>query len=617
MKNFFRFFLIIAVTSVTASSVVACKGSILSTPQVKQDNSAANIIAKIEKVEKASPDGIEITIGAVGKIVNNSLKNPATITMLKTALKAQVPTLTTSDMAFISFKSSDPQDSLNPPGVSTQLKVVVTIPEKSKEQNQKENNSQVSATAIQATIKKITADDIIAAIVNRNLLLPYNTIATTNNEQTRTTIKTALIKANPVIAPYEDNLTVSKNITLKDDKFVAVGVDVDYGGINKPVNVEVKLNENPVDAIKNKIQNKVLVISPNANVSTTNKATKAFISKTLQAFNTTLSQEDLAWITVPDGETLSTSSYENVNLVIADPTGTITKQAQVNVQVQISNDNASDIFNKVKNKVLVLPADTPNVVSDPATQAALITNLQLENTALTYADLSTMTFASKASPPAPLPEARPSSPNVVLTIAVLGTDQTIDLTVYIKPNLAEDILNKITNTNVALPFGLNPNTMVLTTNQAIFDTLVSLNPTLTSQDLSYLSLQNLVRLNIGQETSMDITASINHFIASKTIKVFIPNGDAYDISQLIKTKTITLPNSTNLDTSNATTQQAIRTALEKANDGPAKPFTGWAASFLNFAKTKLVVGKATNVSAEVVYQGVQVAVNIVVNIANS
>ncbi len=176
------------------------------------------------------------------------------------------------------------------------------------------------------------------------------------------------------------------------------------------------------------------------------------------------------------------------------------------------------------------------------------------------------------------------------------------------------IISRIKNKNINVPLETNPNTQNPNTKIALNQALKSVNPGLTSADLSTLTYSK-VTLVTNQAVSVTVTSSYQDSTppVSTSIKVTLlgktekwsnlsPSQDTpKGIINKIKNKALTVPSNTNPSTTNSQTITALNQALKNINP----TLTEVDLSTLTYSAATLVAGQAVSVTVISKYKDTQ------------
>lgn len=189
-----------------------------------------------------------------------------------------------------------------------------------------------------------------------------------------------------------------------------------------------------------------------------------------------------------------------------------------------SNETAQEIIDKIVNTNINIPNTVPTLTTSPATISALKAGLQKANPSLTASELATLVFSQTTlSTTAETP--------VNVTALSGGTVASKEINVKMDAvNPAQEIINKITNKNVSLPAGTDPNTATPATINALKTALKTNNPNLTPADLASLVFQQ--KTLIPGANNLTVSAFAQGSIASTTLTVTLQKSSGKVVTDL-------------------------------------------------------------------------------------
>ena len=542
----------------------------LSVTLAASDQNKANAIKnKIAKGDLTVPSG-----------TNPDTTNAATIAAIKKALQTANPTLTNDDLTTITFASKTLQT-----GVNVIVPITITVGEATA-------NKDIAVMLSESDQQK--ADAIKNKITNIDLNVPAGISPDTANPDTIAAIQQALQTANPTLTDDDLATITFAKTTLQVGSSVVVAATIKVGSATDTVDLNVTLlasDQQKVDAIKNKITDTSLTVPSGTNPDTTNSTTIAAIKIVLQSVNPTLTDDDLAAITFA-GTTLQVGTGVTVTATIK--AGSATDTIDLNVTLAQSDEQKADaIKGKIAKVNLTVPAGTNPDTTNAGTIAAIKTSLKTANPTLTDDDLNTITFAS-ATLQAGISVIVPIT--ITVGTATVGKDITVTL-LQSDQQKADAIKAKITNVDLVVPAGTNPDTTNAATITAIKKALQTANPALTNDDLTTI---NFAAATLQVDVGVAVTATITVGTVKDTVdlNVTLTETDqqkADAIKAKITNVDLTVPADTNPDTTNAATITAIKKALQTTN--PALTENDLAT--ITFAKATLKTDLSVEVTATI------------------
>ncbi len=146
----------------------------------------------------------------------------------------------------------------------------------------------------------------------------------------------------------------------------------------------------------------------------------------------------------------------------------------------------------------------------------------------------------------------------VTTVVACGNKETNKKT-------AQDVANKITNKNIALPAKTNPDTANPATILALKSALQSANPNLKADDLQDITFSKVILKIDEVPNNVKANIKVGTTEDSVDLNVIISYTESGVIANKITNKNISLPAKTSTNTANSATIDALRKALQKAN----------------------------------------------------
>lgn len=345
------------------------------------------------------------------------------------------------------------------------------------------------------------------------------------------------------------------------------------------INLNVKLRKLS-NEIKHKIKYVNLRIDSSTDPDTSEPATIATIKTTLKTDNSTLTEDDLKKISFAE----TTLVFNQQTAVVATVTGTqASDTATITLNILLES-LANQIKAKIQHSTLFLPVNTPIATSDPQTTKALKDGLKQLNKDLTDDDLSKISFTNTSL-------TLGSEVNVTTNITGTQASDTaaITLKVTIIKETATDLLKLIHQTNITVPVGTNPSTVLADTIRVLRTALRSANPALTTGDLEHFSF-NQTHLRTDDTAPVNLIVNINSTHGLKLIHVTLPIS-SQGIIDKIHNKTILLDATTPVSTTNSQTITNIKTALKNKNSSLTTADIGQ----LSFAQKSLVPRQVVDV----------------------
>ena len=435
------------------------------------------------------------------------------------------------------------------------------------------------------------ANAIRDKITNVNLTVEGDIAPGTQNVATVEAIKTALKSENPRLG-IEDLAKISfANATLQSgvSKVVKAIITVGKATAEKDLKVTLaKTDQQKADAIKDKITNVDLIVPDTTKPDLT--AATPEIKTALQGQNPALLDDDLKQITSFTGDNLEAGVSKAVKAIITVGEATAEKDLKVTL-AKTDQQKADAIIEKIGDATLNIPAGTNADTTNDATIIAIKKALQAAYTTLTADDLMKITFASATLRPY-------TSVAVLATVTVGQATATKDLNLTIAATdqqKADRIKNKITNVNLNIPAGTDPDTTNAYTISAIKTALKSDNPTLTTEDLATIGFSDTT-LQAGSSVVVKATITVGQATDEKDLNVTLAQSDqqqADAIKEKINDVDLTVPPETNPDTTVSATVDAIKVVLEAENVS----LSASDLNYITFSDTTLQKGSSTPVIA--------------------
>ena len=505
----------------------------------------------LAKTDQEKADAIKDKITHVDLIVPVTTKPDlkAATPEIKAALQGQNSTLSDEDLEQITFTG----DNLEA-GVSKAVKAIIKVREATAEKDLKVTLAKTDQQKADAIIEKINDVD---------LNIPAGTNADTTNMATIEVIKEILKAENTALT--DDDLVKIEFASAALRPYTAVVVKatakVGQATATKDLNLTIAAtDQQKADRIKNKITNVNLNIPASNDPDTTNSYTIAAIKNALKGANTTLTTEDLATISFSD-TTLQAGTPVTVTATITVGQATATKDLNVTL-AQSDQQQADAIKAKINDVDLTVPPETNPDTTASATVDAIKVVLEAENVSLSASDLNYITFSNTTLQ-------KGSSTPVIAIITVGTATATKDLNITLAQSdqdKANAIRDKITNVDLTVPVGTDPDTNNAATITAIKSVLEAENQTLTTADVGTITLATTT-LQAGTPVTVTATITVGTATATKDLNVTLaqtPAQEARAILDKIANANVSVPPGTDPDTKVVTTVDAIRDALQSA-----------------------------------------------------
>ena len=559
---------VIVPITITVGTATADKEVTVTLSQSDQQKADA-IKAKITNVNLTVPAG-----------TNPDTTNKDTIAAVKKALQTANPTLTDDDLVTITFVQTTLQV-----GGSVVVTANITV-------GTAKDTVDLNVTLSASDQQKV--DAVRDKITDTNLTVPPGTNPDTTNTITIATIKIVLQSANPTLTDSDLSIIQFASATLQAGAPETVTATITAGKASDTVDLSVTLavsDQQKADAIKGKIAKVNLTVPAGTNPDTTNPAAIAAIKKALQTANPTLTDDDLATITFGSA-TLQAGTSVIVPITITVGAATADKDITVTLS-QSDQQKADAIKAKITNVDLIAPAGTNPDTTTKDTIAAIKKALQTANPAVTSDDLATITFASATLQV-------DIGVLVTATITVGSATDTVDLNVKLAETdqqKADAIKARITNVDLTVPAGTNPDTTNADTIAAIKKALQTANPAVTSDDLAAITFAKAtLQTDLSVEVATTITVGTAKAAITLNITLYSADQEKADaIKNKITTTDITLPTGTNPSTKTDGTQAAMRKALQTANP----TLTNDDLAKIIFSITTLIPGGSVSVQANI------------------
>ena len=285
-------------------------------------------------------------------------------------------------------------------------------------------------------------------IINTVLVLPAGTNKDTSNTKTIDAIRAQINTMNPKTkfsAPELKEITFSK-VTLPTTQPTKPNVDatITVGKAKATVNLTVSIaltDQEQVDAIANKIINKVLVLPAGTNKDTSKIDTIKAIRDQINSNNPKAKFKDSELKEITFSKvTLPTTQPTKPNVDATITVGQATATVKLTVSIALTDQEKVDaIANKITNKNITIRINSNTSTKDPNTIKALRSGLQKENSTLTSDDLAQITFADITLTAIPQ--------DLIATITKNAATATITLTASIN-HFTPLIISGLTNPNI-------------------------------------------------------------------------------------------------------------------------------------------------------------------------
>ena len=251
-------------------------------------------------------------------------------------------------------------------------------------------------------------------------------------------------------------------------------------------------------------------------------------------------------------------------------------------------NKGTEITSKIKQTNITVPAGTNPDVTNPQTVTALNTALQTANPNLKASDLNALNYKGG-------PLVAGQAVKVIVTATVDGRvspPKQLMVTLTKPQNPAQAVIDKITNKNISVPAGTNPDV----TNP---QTIKALNAALKkADDLSDVELSELSYsggpLVGGKAVQIKVTATVGSATASTDLSVTLEQSanPAQKIIDEIYDHNFKVPVGTNPSVTNPQTVTALNKALQDANP----KLSADDLSKLSYSKGPLIAGQSTNIT---------------------
>lgn len=379
--------------------------------------------------------------------------------------------------------------------------------------------------------------------------LPYNNGNARNASDEKSSLDAALIKVNTNLA-NDDLQYIKYSGTIKADPAVFSTVTIVIT-VNDAVATtdltKVHLydsDENRVNAIKNKIQETDDLVIKGTSTSASDNASAIKTALYLRNVGS-LGIADLVYMTFSGN--LKEGEPESITLTITVGSA----NTRLSISVELNEQSAEDIKNMIDGKTFHIDYSVTNVQNTG--QSSVITGIR-EGIIRVFPSIGTYTVQAITFNVVDLTVGQPA--NVVATINI-GTLVTADITVIYDYNPAQQIINKISVTDITVPgTTVSPNTQDPVTEQAIKKAINSANSNrLTDAELNSISIAP-AELRREVAVPVTITAKVtdskgNTYSQIKTLNLTL-NADNNSILNKIPTDiTLSVPNDTPLSIEDA------------------------------------------------------------------
>ena len=539
--------------------------------------------SKPKNNDQAKADAIKDKIKQADLIVENiaaGTQNEATIKAIKTALQSQNPDLNNKDLAKITFNNVNLKN-----GEAVKVEATITV-------NKAKATKELNVTLAQTDQQK--ADAIKEKIVNDALIVPPGINPDTTNAATIIAIKTALQEENQTLTKEDLALIIFSDTALKTGTSVVVTatVTVNEATATKDLNITLaQSDQQKADAIKQKIIVDDITVPIGTNPDTSNTATIEAIKMTLKQANPTLTDDDLMKI---EFSTASLRPYTRVAVLATITVGTAKTTKELELAIAETDQQKADrIKNKIVDVNLDIAVGTDPDTSNTATITAIKTALSGANSDLTTEDLAIISFSDTT-----LQAGTSVVVKAIITVGTVTAEKDLNVTLAQSDQQQADAIKaKITNDDLTVPVGTNPDTTISQTVDAIKVVLEADNVALTVDDLNAITF-SATTLQAGNSIPVIAIITVGSGMASKDLNVTLAQTDqqkADAIKAKITNANLDIPAGTDPDTSNAATITAIKAALRGLN----QTLTADDVQKIMLNSTTLTAGSAVTVTATI------------------
>ena len=509
------------------------------------------------------------------------------------------PSLTTYDLNQITF-----EDKVIP--LETPTSVIVSIND-----SQSKQPVTVTINVTRVTKDQETVNNIKAKIKNTTLALDPNLPKSTSNGDTVRALKSQLVTLNPTLDDEDLKAIKFNTVTLELNKQVNVTATITSKLVSEDVILKVELASVSIK-VANKITKTQLYLKAGTATSLTNSNTITELKQTLLKANSTLTAPEMAMITfslkdassplVADGSETNTT----VNAVITNSAivGDVTnKELQVAIR-----PSAVQIKAKISTVSVDVPVGTNTDPTNPATASTIIRTIALANNLKAY-DQTQISVASGAT------LVTNTAQVVVLSIkddATVPGSETINTNITLV-NEVQTISDKITDTNLTVPFNVNASTANTDTQKAITTVLMKDNNTLTVPETRLFAYSTVTLDKTGTSTPTVVVLSITKGAVTVNVNLsVIVETSATQIANKITDVNIEISDSNNLSTGDAGTITAMKNSLRYDNT----QLTANDLTKITFETKNLVANVPTAVILYVEQAGTIISKTITVNRVN-
>ena len=216
----------------------------------------------------------------------------------------------------------------------------------------------------------------------------------------------------------------------------------------------------------------------------------------MQGSNTALPPDDLTKLTFAPA-TLVAGQIVPVDVTATVGTGATETTDTKILQVTLARNLASIIIDKIIKTIIPVSSKTNPDTTDPATITAIQDALQKENPGITNEEKTKISFSNTTL--------TRSGVSVIATATVGADTATKTIRVYLLRE-ANEVKAKITDKDIDVPAGTNPDVSNAQTQETILTALQAANSTLTGDELKYFSFGD------GQTLVTDTKVSIFVYI---------------------------------------------------------------------------------------------------------
>ncbi len=328
------------IANITVGVASAQKDLNVTLAQTDQQKADA-IKAKISNVDLNIPAGL-----------STATTDPATLAAIKTALQADNPNLTTSDVSAITSLDSATLIAGSPVAITANITV-----------GSGRATINLNVTLAQTDQQKANAIKDKITMVNVEIGDTLNT--DTTNPQTIAAIRSAIGNANTALTADDlTKITTFSATTLTPGSPVVVTATIAVGNATASIDINVtrlQSDQDKANAIKDKITNTDLTVPRGTFVSAINPDTVTAIKRALKSENESLTADDLTKISWGDTAISPAGTPKNIAATITVGSG----MATINLKVTIANSDQQEA-NAIAQEITVLDYDITAFSTAPA-----------------------------------------------------------------------------------------------------------------------------------------------------------------------------------------------------------------------------------------------------------